>query len=265
MATIEGCDGVVLEPEVEVIKGAPSGLIAEFSIPAATIFSFDSAELSEEGKVALNKYRDKLRPELAEAYEGVIIGHTDSTGDPDYNLELSKRRAESVRDYLIANGVSADKLRAIGRGDRAPLASNDTPEGRSENRRVEILVVGQLRDLDAMKFPSVTLFERRSAELTEQGKQLIEKNREQARDLLTRAAYVEIIGHTDDVGDDEYNLELSKQRAEAVRDYLVETGADASKIVALGAGEKQPIASNTTEEGRAKNRRVEVRVLGRMK
>lgn len=265
MATIEGCDGVVLEPEVEFIEGGASNLVTELNIPAAAIFPFDSAELSEEGKAAIDEYRDTLGPEMADAYEGIVIGHADSTGEPDYNLELSKRRAESVRDYLIANGVSAEKLRAIGRGDRAPLASNDTPEGRAENRRVEILVVGHLRDLDAMKFPSVALFERRSAELTEQGKQLIEKNRETAKDLLTRAAYIEIIGHTDDVGDDEYNLDLSKQRAEAVREYLVETGVDASKIVAVGAGEKLPIGSNATDEGRAKNRRVEVRILGRMK
>ena len=74
-----------------------------------------------------------------------------------------------------------------------------------------------------------------------------------------------MVGHTDDVGDDDYNLELSLQRAIAVRDFLVNAGVDASKIVTVGAGERMPVASNTTEEGRAENRRVDVLVLGRVK
>ena len=77
---------------------------------------------------------------------------------------------------------------------------------------------------------------------------------------LRRADYIEVIGHTDDVGDDDYNQELSEQRAQAMRDYLVATGLDPTKIVTRGAGEKTPIASNRTDEGRAENRRVEVLV-----
>jgi outer membrane protein OmpA-like peptidoglycan-associated protein len=97
------------------------------------------------------------------------------------------------------------------------------------------------------------------------GEELLEKNRQDARDQLRRATYIEIVGHTDDVGDDDYNLNLSLQRAEAVRDYLVSEGVDASKIATVGMGESMPIASNSTPEGRAENRRVEILVLGRMK
>jgi OOP family OmpA-OmpF porin len=93
----------------------------------------------------------------------------------------------------------------------------------------------------------------------------MEQNRAESRELLSRASYIEVVGHTDDVGDDAYNQELSEQRAAAVRDYLVETGVDASKIVTIGAGENSPVASNTTDEGRAENRRVDVLVLGRVK
>ncbi len=60
-----------------------------------------------------------------------------------------------------------------------------------------------------------------------------------------------------------YNLDLSRQRAEAVGAYLVNVGVDPSKILIIGAGENSPIASNATDEGRAENRRVEVLVLGR--
>jgi OOP family OmpA-OmpF porin len=264
-ATIVGCDGVVLDTEVEIIEGAPSGIVAVAAIPGAALFSFDSADLTEDGKQAIEDYRKEVRPELAEAYAAIIVGHTDSSGDPKYNLDLSKRRAQSVHDYLLNTGVPAEKLRVLGRGMEDPVAPNDTKEGRAENRRVEVIVIGEARALDTMRFPSVALFPRRSAELTAQGKQLIEKNRQEAVEQLKRAVYIEVIGHTDDVGDDDYNQELSEQRAAVVRDYLVETGLSPNKIWTVGAGEKMPIASNNTKEGRTENRRVEILVLGRVK
>jgi len=72
---------------------------------------------------------------------------------------------------------------------------------------------------------------------------------------------VSIIGHTDNVGTDEKNLELSKQRAQAVADNLIAKGVDKKRIVVNGAGESQPAADNTTERGRLKNRRVEFKFL----
>ena len=264
-ATIVGCDGVVLNAPVEVIKGAPSGLVGAIVIPSVALFAFDKAELTEDGKETIEEYRKKLRPELSEAYEGIIIGHTDSVGDADYNIGLSKRRADAVSAYLVSTGVESAKLREIGRGENDPTASNDTKEGQAENRRVEIVVIGEPRALDNIRFPSVALFPRRSAELTETGKAVLEKNISGARVMLDRSVFIEIVGHTDDVGDDAYNMDLSEQRATAVSQYLIEAGVDASKIVAVGAGESQPIATNTTEQGRTENRRVEVLVLGRVK
>ncbi len=72
---------------------------------------------------------------------------------------------------------------------------------------------------------------------------------------------VEIAGHTDAVGSEVYNLKLSKQRAEAVRDYLVLHGIEAGRLIARGYGENQPVASNETKAGRAQNRRIEFRIL----
>ncbi len=264
-ANVVGCDGVTLEYEIEVIEGEPSGLIGAISIPAAALFAFDSDVLTAEGKSAIEEYRAKLRPELSEAYAGIIIGHTDSTGNAEYNMGLSKRRAQSVADYLVSTGVEPEKLRVTGRGKNDPIASNDTEEGRALNRRVDIIVIAEPRALDTIRFPSVALFPRRSAEITDQGRAILEKNRAESRELLSRATYIEVVGHTDDVGDDAYNQELSEQRAAAVRDYLVAAGVDASKIVTVGMGESMPVASNTTEEGRADNRRVDVLVLGRVK
>lgn len=264
-ATIVGCDGVVLDAPVEVIKGAPSGLVGAIVIPTAALFAFDKADLTEDGKAAIEEYRKQLRPELSEAYEGIIIGHTDSVGDADYNIGLSKRRAEAVAAYLASTGVDSAKLRILGRGETDPIASNDTKEGQAENRRVEIVVIGEPRALDNIRFPSVALFPRRSAELTETGRAVLDKNISDARVMLDRSVFIEVVGHTDDVGDDAYNMDLSEQRAAAVSQYLIEAGVDASKIVAVGAGESLPIATNTTEQGRVENRRVEVLVLGRVK
>ena len=67
-----------------------------------------------------------------------VAGHADSTGDEAKNLELSQRRASSVSSYLGAQGVSSQRLITVGYGETRPIASNDTPEGRTQNRRVEI-------------------------------------------------------------------------------------------------------------------------------
>jgi outer membrane protein OmpA-like peptidoglycan-associated protein len=72
---------------------------------------------------------------------------------------------------------------------------------------------------------------------------------------------LEISGHTDNAGDDESNLVLSKKRAEAVKTYLVSKGIDATRFVINYFGETKPIADNSTSEGRAKNRRVEMKVV----
>ncbi len=72
---------------------------------------------------------------------------------------------------------------------------------------------------------------------------------------------IEIAGHTDNVGDDSYNLKLSHQRASSVISYLVEHGIEKERLAAKGYGETQPIADNDTPEGRAKNRRTEVRII----
>jgi len=82
------------------------------------------------------------------------------------------------------------------------------------------------------------------------------------RELQTQPRiHVEIGGHTDGRGGDAYNLALSERRAERVRQYLVQQGVDASRLSAHGYGKTQPIASNATDEGRARNRRVELKIV----
>jgi len=71
-----------------------------------------------------------------------IEGHTDSVGGDEYNQSLSERRAGAVRDYLVQQGITADSIEARGFGKTQPIASNDTPEGRQQNRRVELVLSG---------------------------------------------------------------------------------------------------------------------------
>ena len=70
----------------------------------------------------------------------LIVGHTDATGSDTYNQSLSQRRAQSAQLYLVGEGVSNSRLRATGRGETEPIASNDTETGQAQNRRVEIAI-----------------------------------------------------------------------------------------------------------------------------
>jgi outer membrane protein OmpA-like peptidoglycan-associated protein len=70
----------------------------------------------------------------------IVEGHTDSQGSTSYNQDLSQRRADAVRDYLIQKGYPADRIQARGIGKGRPIADNASPEGRANNRRVEIII-----------------------------------------------------------------------------------------------------------------------------
>ncbi len=114
----------------------------------------------------------------------------------------------------------------------------------------------------AIIFGEAALFEFDKSDLKPEGKEKISEYRELAKEELSRANKVIITGYTDNVGAPDYNSTLTLKRAEAVRDYLISLGADPTKFQVSGAGEAKPIADNSTEEGRAKNRRVEVLVIG---
>ena len=113
-----------------------------------------------------------------------------------------------------------------------------------------------------MVFEEAALFDFDKADLKPEGKEQINAYREKAKAELSRADKIIITGYTDNTGTPDYNTKLSQQRAEAVRAYLISIGVDSNKMVATGAGDSKPIADNSTKEGRAKNRRVEIEVTG---
>jgi outer membrane protein OmpA-like peptidoglycan-associated protein len=113
------------------------GLVSEIG---GVQFATGTAELSSTARESLARFAGIVAsyPELRFQVEG----HTDSTGSVETNNELSLRRAISVRDYLISQGVAASSTDVAGLGPARPIADNATAEGRARNRRVEIVITG---------------------------------------------------------------------------------------------------------------------------
>jgi len=103
-------------------------------------FAFDKSELRPEARSTLDEAARVLRDK--QGVTVAITGHTDSTGSDSYNQDLSERRAQSVHDYMVAQGINANRLRVYGRGESEPIGMNQTGEGRAENRRVEFVIEG---------------------------------------------------------------------------------------------------------------------------
>ena len=106
-------------------------------LQADTLFAFDSADLTSNGKAALNDMLGKLTAESLQNQKLEIRGYTDEIGTDAYNLDLSKRRAAAVRDYLVSQGIDGGRIETRGYGDASPIAPNDTEAGRQRNRRIE--------------------------------------------------------------------------------------------------------------------------------
>lgn len=102
-------------------------------------FEYNSAALTAASRRPLDEIADGMKKHPRLKVE--IQGHTDSTGSPAYNLKLSQRRADSVRDYLLSQGVPENQLQTKGYGQAQPVATNKTAEGRAKNRRVVMFVI----------------------------------------------------------------------------------------------------------------------------
>jgi len=101
-------------------------------------FDFDKAAIRPDARPILDEAARALKEESA--IEVSVEGHTDSIGGEAYNEKLSLRRAEAVREYLAAQGIDPNRMQVRGLGEAQPVASNDTAEGRAQNRRVELRV-----------------------------------------------------------------------------------------------------------------------------
>jgi len=123
-------------PGVEVTR--PSENEIAINLTNDILFDFNSYALRPESKSTLQNLADNFRKYPEEQIS--VEGHTDAIGSQDANQRLSEQRADGVRNYLVDQGVNGQRITSIGYGETRPKASNDTPEGRQLNRRVEIHV-----------------------------------------------------------------------------------------------------------------------------
>jgi OmpA-OmpF porin, OOP family len=151
-----GCDGALVKaaaPAPEMAPKAaepapmapkpvpvPVAAASKVTYAADAFFDFDKAVLKAEGKAKLDDLVAKVKGINLEVI--VAVGHTDATGPDGYNQKLSIARSEAVKAYLVSKGIEKSRVYTEGKGETQPVADNKTKEGRAQNRRVEIEVVG---------------------------------------------------------------------------------------------------------------------------
>lgn len=125
----------VTNPNIQIVNRGDHLAVL---MPESALFATDSAAVSATGQNDLYGIGRNLNQYPNSTIQ--VIGHTDSTGSQAYNQDLSQRRARSVAGILTASGVAQSRIATVGRGSSQPIASNDTAQGRAQNRRVEILI-----------------------------------------------------------------------------------------------------------------------------
>ena len=124
----------------DTLKGAPVNSVGCWSIKGIN-FDYDKSDIKPQYHGLLNENVEVLKKNPSVTVE--IEGHTDSVGSDGYNQALSERRAESVRAYFVSSGISAQRISTRGFGESKPIVSNETAEGRAQNRRIDIKVISR--------------------------------------------------------------------------------------------------------------------------
>ncbi len=124
---------------VSVTRTGPNGENITLNMPGNVTFAVNSADISASFYPVLDSVAIVLNEFNQTMVE--VAGHTDSDGSDAYNQQLSERRASSVVSYLVSRQVRGDRFLTVGAGETRPIASNATPEGKAQNRRVEITIV----------------------------------------------------------------------------------------------------------------------------
>ncbi|GGE88379.1 Outer membrane protein OmpA [Chishuiella changwenlii] len=124
-------------PGAEVVR-TEEGINLILDENSRVTFDYNASSLTSTAKTNLDKLIEVFK-EYPDT-NLLIVGHTDNKGSQSYNLPLSQKRAQSVKDYLVSKGVSSSRLTSQGKGLEEPIADNNTDQGRAQNRRVEIAI-----------------------------------------------------------------------------------------------------------------------------
>lgn len=245
-------------------------------------FEKGSAGIAPGSRGVLGAIADVLRGCPGADFE--IGGHTDSQGSAEANRRLSEERAQAVLAALRAQDLPQVSLVARGYGADQPVGDNATDEGRARNRRIEFTLVAPPSIGETLAAPpragaapdpapaaaavgacaahaselaaaSPIVFEPGSSTLAPESAPVLSAIADALRPCPDAA--IEVGGYTDSQGSDETNLRLSQARAESVLAALRKPDLPLPNVVARGYGEADPVADNATEDGRAKNRRIE--------
>jgi len=127
--------------EIANIKADQQNVVITLS--GSVLFKTNEATLLPIARERLSRVAEVLREQDDKTF--VVEGHTDSRGPSGHNEDLSLARADSVRSFLVSEGVPTDRIKAVGRGESEPVASNDSADGRANNRRVEIVVSDRVK------------------------------------------------------------------------------------------------------------------------
>lgn len=121
------------------VERVGEGIVVTFDEGSGVKFATNQSNLNASSQATLDKLLNVMNE--YQGTEVLVAGHTDSQGAEEYNLELSRKRASSVRDYLSTHGIASNRIAMTYSGETSPKATNETAEGRAQNRRVEIGIV----------------------------------------------------------------------------------------------------------------------------
>jgi outer membrane protein OmpA-like peptidoglycan-associated protein len=137
---------VIEVTDITSALAVPRGTRIEPSVPPTVrlpiFFEFNSTTLRPEAHDLLDKVGAALASDELGSFRFSVEGHTDSVGSESFNDQLSRDRADAVKAYLLAQGVPPERLETVGHGEAAPVAPNQTDDGRQRNRRVELINLG---------------------------------------------------------------------------------------------------------------------------
>ena len=268
-------------------------LLAQQSDTVKVFFPFDKAELTTIAKEEINRFVFNYKAG-SPASSLNIRGHCDAIGPHAYNDQLSNRRADVVRNFLLAQGIPDIAISLTkGYGEREPLSNNVTAAGRQENRRVEIIwnaVQTVVTDtMPPAPRDTIPILTQETIRTVEEGQTLrlqninfyggrhtfLPQSEPALKELLTimknnPTLVIEIQGHicclpgttTDGFDYDANNSLLSHNRARAVYEFLYKNGIEANRMSYKGFAGRIPLVyPEYTEEDRTANRRVEIKIV----